>query len=300
MKNLFNGNGKRVVAIALVAVLIIGAIIAAVLGIKKTVGSGEESVEQPLINVTNKSWDELRNEGLVVLKDKAIVSVKTYVTGVLTVDDSVEAIADNSFNSCVNLNGVKLGDGIKSIGSSAFYNCSSLEGELVIPESVTSIGDYAFYGCTKLASVTLPESLEKIGNRAFMFCSGLKGEIKIPDSVTAIEDSTFYGCFGITKVTLGDEVKTIGHFVFYENAALKEITIPETVRAIGKSAFSGCTSLEKINFDGSESIWKEIEFGKDWNANAGSFAVNYGSDKSENKNESTDVSTETVTDESIA
>ena len=39
-----------------------------------------------------------------------------------------------------------------SIGSSAFFYCSSLR-SITIPDSVTSIGAYAFYGCSSLTSV---------------------------------------------------------------------------------------------------------------------------------------------------
>lgn len=41
---------------------------------------------------------------------------------------------------------VTIGDGITSIGESAFDGCSGLT-ELTLPNSVTSIGGCAFYGC---------------------------------------------------------------------------------------------------------------------------------------------------------
>ena len=39
-------------------------------------------------------------------------------------------------------------DGTTSIGSAAFYDCSSLK-EITIPENVTSIGDVAFTNCSQ-------------------------------------------------------------------------------------------------------------------------------------------------------
>src|SRR5208283_1532614 len=43
---------------------------------------------------------------------------------------------------------------VTSIGSYAFYQCSSLT-SVTISTNVTSIGDWAFSGCTSLSSVTI-------------------------------------------------------------------------------------------------------------------------------------------------
>ena len=59
-----------------------------------------------------------------------------------------------------------------SIGSSAFYACSSLE-SIEIPSSVTSIGSFAFNGCSGLTEIIIPEGVTSIGKYAFHGCSGL-------------------------------------------------------------------------------------------------------------------------------
>ena len=64
------------------------------------------------------------------------------------------------------------GMAVTSIGSSAFYGCTSLT-SVVIPDSVTSIGSYAFRGCTSLTSVVIPDSVTSIGSYAFESCSKL-------------------------------------------------------------------------------------------------------------------------------
>ena len=40
-------------------------------------------------------------------------------------------------------------------------------GDVVIPEGVKSIGSWAFYGCSSLTGVTIPEGVKSIGERAF-------------------------------------------------------------------------------------------------------------------------------------
>ena len=62
--------------------------------------------------------------------------------------------------------------GVTSIGSIAFFDCTSLT-SVTIPNSVISIGAYAFYGSTSLTSVTIPNSVASIGDNAFYNCTSL-------------------------------------------------------------------------------------------------------------------------------
>ena len=52
---------------------------------------------------------------------------------------------------------VVIGDGVTSIGDSAFYYCDSLR-TITIPDSVTSIGNWAFVGCHYLTIYTTENS----------------------------------------------------------------------------------------------------------------------------------------------
>ena len=90
------------------------------------------------------------------------------------------------------LQSVEIGDGVTSVGSEAFYYCSSLA-SITIPDGVTSIGSEAFAYCYSLASITIPDGVTSIGDRAFSDCSSL-ASITIPDGVTSIGSNAFSDC----------------------------------------------------------------------------------------------------------
>ena len=56
--------------------------------------------------------------------------------------------------------------GVKVIGNSAFWLCSSLT-NINIPNSVTTIGESAFGGCESLTNINIPNSVTTIGDEAF-------------------------------------------------------------------------------------------------------------------------------------
>jgi putative transposon-encoded protein len=65
---------------------------------------------------------------------------------------------------------VVIPESVTEIGSSAFYDCTSLE-SVVIPESVTEIGSSAFSDCTSLENIYIPKG--SIGKFKKMFGSSL-------------------------------------------------------------------------------------------------------------------------------
>lgn len=74
-----------------------------------------------------------------------------------------------------------------------------LNGELVtdltIPEGVTSIGSHAFQDCTSLTSITLPESMTSIGTWAFRDCCNLLDVYCNAESVPNTTADAFNGSY---------------------------------------------------------------------------------------------------------
>ena len=84
----------------------------------------------------------------------------------------------------------------------------------VIADGVTTIGSWAFYDCSKLASVVIPAGVTSIGDFAFNYCYALT-DIIIPDSVSSIGDYAFRYCYLSSVEFLGDAPASFGNDVFY-------------------------------------------------------------------------------------
>lgn len=183
---------------------------------------------------------------------------------------TVKTIGDYAFFGCAKIGGftainpetgvetkyegyLKLGEGIETIGSRAFYGCGmentdkNIElnnekdvgiKELVIPNSVTSIGSKAFYGCAMIKNLTISNAIDTIEEYAFYGCSSVE-KIVIPASVKSIAKYAFRGCSSATELVFeGQAVEYIGDYAFFACSSLSVVNIPKSVNALGNYVFA--------------------------------------------------------------
>ncbi|MCD8347073.1 MAG: leucine-rich repeat protein [Lachnospiraceae bacterium] len=90
----------------------------------------------------------------------------------ITIPDTVTAIGEYAFDSCVALTAVTIPDSVTTLGTCAFYGCTSLK-TAVVGSGITSLEAYVFEHCTSLTSVTIPASVTAVGEWAFYKCTSL-------------------------------------------------------------------------------------------------------------------------------
>ena len=190
--------------------------------------------------VTTAPWNKYRNDIVSVTMPEGMTSIGTY-----------------AFLNCSSLLSVPIGKNVKSIGNSAFSRCSGLT-SVTIPNSVTSIGNSAFYGCSGLTSITISNSVTSIGFGAFQECISMTS-VTIPNSVKSIGGQAFYGCISLTSVTIPNSVASIYPMTFCGCSSLTSVTIPNSVTSIDVQAFEGCKSLTAVHITDLEA-WCNISF----------------------------------------
>lgn len=154
-------------------------------------------------------------------------------------DDTYEVIGYEGTLNDVYIGRKHEGKPIRSIGITAFQNCSILT-SITLSSSIIGIGNGAFKNCENLTSITFSPNLVTIGGWVFESCSQLTN-ITFPESLTTIGSDAFKGCIGLTSLTFPKSVTSISMNVFTGCSNLKSIFILGTPR-LYYGAFHGCTN----------------------------------------------------------
>lgn len=180
----------------------------------------------------------------VTLYTQSNVVSHTFETGkgVVTLDAAVESVAQ--WFRGTPITGVQLPDKTQSIGTNAFYQCTSLT-NAILPDSITEIAGNSFWN-SKIVLAVLPKSLQSIRGNAFRNCPLTITEL--PSGITTIANSAFNNCLSIT-----------------------ELTFLGTPSSIGSSAFGGCTNLTTIRVPWAEGAVSDAP----WGATNATITYNY-------------------------
>ena len=174
---------------------------------------------------------------------------------------------------------------VRTIGTDAFYDCSSLttivvnsdnsdysscdgvlfdkkqttllwyptakqEPSYEVPETVTKIAGKAFSWCKSVNQVVLPDGATYIGEDAFCGCVQLMS-VTIPDTVSFIGNGAFKFCEMLVSVVLPKSLESIGDGAFRNCKNLRSVVIPNNVKTIGDRAFCFCSELSVIKIPAS-------------------------------------------------
>lgn len=175
-------------------------------------------------------------EKITIIGESAFRS--TNLSGALILPNEVVTIESSAFYA-TRIISVSFGNKLETIGSYAFYNCSSLSSELHLPESLKRIYNSAFYGCSLIGRLILPNNLGYIGPSAFMFAGDFTGDLRIPEKIKKLEMSTFNGCSFTGILNLGN-VQEMSDYCFDGNNFIGELIVPEGVVEIPRGCFNDC------------------------------------------------------------
>ena len=187
---------------------------------------------------------------------------KSYIKDVV-IENGVTSIGSYAFEQCSSIISATIPESVTSIGFKAFSSCESIN-NIIIPESVMKIDECAFSGCTSLTNITIPDSIANIGSGTFYGCTSLTN-IEIPDSVTYIGETAFRNCYALKKLTIPDSVSNIGAAAFYDCKNLENIVLGNNVKAINDRAFVGCESLKKVTIPDNVTEIGDYAFGYYYN-----------------------------------
>lgn len=240
---------------------------------KIEIGSNNESLLNATINYTNgenissddasksKCGDNLTwvldSDGVLTISGTG--GMYDYSWGLYAYDDKRSPWHNNN-----NIKSIIINDGVTSIGSDAFYECSSLK-TIVIPESVTSIGRSAFRDCTSLTDVIIPYGVPIINSDCFHGCSSLS-KITIPNSVKQIGSWSFQGCNSLTDIYYsGTKDEWDALTIVFRNDKYNKSLITATIHYNSASDIFSEVETEdtvQINFKGQliDIIWNDDLF----------------------------------------
>ncbi len=225
------------------------------------------------ISTTNNTTTFFVPKSVTNLGERCFRDMDSITNVVFETDSSLEELPEMLFDNCNKLTSITLPDGLKTIGSIAFWGAkitaidfpetletiksqafetSSLQ-SVKIPKNVTSIEENAFKKCSSLASVEFEvgtdNSTLNIADYAFTNCDNSQfTTLNLTGRNFTIGSNAFESCSNLTSVTIGSGVSKLWHNVFSGDSKINSIIFEagDNPLYMGNSVFSGCrvTSLD--------------------------------------------------------
>ena len=174
-------------------------------------------------------------------------------------------LGSRAFSECTALADMDIPEGLRSVASYCFYNCTSLYGDLLLPDSLVYIENNAFNGCTGYTGqLRISDDIMLLGDYCFANC-GFSGHVEYSRpgqnhgkylfaqcrnitsatvNATTVTEGTFQDCSSLVSVTLNNpEISIIGPYAFDHCLSLQNIEWPAALKYIEKMAFAYCEGL---------------------------------------------------------
>ena len=193
---------------------------------------------------------------------------------------------------------ISIPEKVKSIGISAFKNCTGLTTlnynadscyqvqstenihwlqdspnleTVTIGENVKYIPPYFLVNQKNVKQITIPASVVNISEYAFKNCTGLITINYNADSCSGKGFSPIYGnktiytnwldnCSNLTKLNIGNTVRYIPAYFMY-NSDIVDTVKSSSLEFIGKAAFCNCTGLKYVDIANIRTIYDSVFYG---------------------------------------
>lgn len=198
----------------------------------------------------------------IIIDNNVNITTSDFFNGyenLIEAEIGITDIPKNFFLNCYNLRYLTLRDGVKIIGSYAFFNTSITN--LIIPDSVVSIADRAAFNtkAAYLENVTIGCNVKEIGELAFMNYTN----VKIPENnkLEKIGPQAFFSNEGGGVLYLPN-IQYIGSVAFYHATDYSIIRIGHNIETIGDNAFASHQGIVYIEKEKSQVNIGNNAFGK--------------------------------------
>lgn len=150
--------------------------------------SGCSSLQSFVVSKDNNTYTA--EGGILYSKDMTVLvrCPLALYSDEMILGDEVLVIESNAFQNCKNIKKLKLPEGLKEIGSSAFDRCT-MEA-IAVPNTVEKIGMFAFQNCTNLKNFSIPNAIEEIPTFMLAYCDSLE-YLFIHSNVKSIDSYAF-------------------------------------------------------------------------------------------------------------